>query len=65
MKDDSTIKEETKSAAEEPQAKQPKQPKRHLIRPKWLRITLKTVMWIIVALLLIPVLLYIPLFRHL
>ena len=34
--------------------------KRHLIRPKWLRIILKTFFWIIVAILLIPVLLYIP-----
>ena len=34
--------------------------KRHVIRPRWLRITLKTLMWIVIAVLLIPVLLYIP-----
>lgn len=32
----------------------------HLIHPKWLRITLKTLMWIIIAILLIPVLIYVP-----
>ena len=37
-----------------------KKEKRHLIRPKWLRIPLKTLFWIVVAILLIPVLLYIP-----
>lgn len=35
-------------------------PKKHLIRITWLRRALKTFMWIIIALLLIPVLLYIP-----
>ena len=35
-------------------------PKRHLIRPKWLRITLKTLMWLVIVVLCIPVLLYIP-----
>ncbi len=34
--------------------------KHHLIKPKWLRIILKTLMWIIIFILLIPVLLYIP-----
>lgn len=34
--------------------------RRHLIRPAWLRIPLKIVFWLIVALLLIPVALYIP-----
>ncbi len=51
MKDDSAPKE---TAPEETA------PKRHLIRPAWLRITLKTLMWIVIAVLLIPVLLYIP-----
>ncbi|MDO4336208.1 MAG: translocation/assembly module TamB domain-containing protein [Bacteroidales bacterium] len=34
--------------------------KRHLIRPRWLRIVCKTLLWLVVAILLIPVLLYIP-----
>ena len=34
--------------------------KRHLIKPTWLRILLKTLMWIIIVVLLIPVLLYVP-----
>lgn len=38
----------------------PKPEKRHRIRPKWLRITLRTLMWIVIGILLIPVLLYIP-----
>lgn len=37
-----------------------KRPKRHLIRPRWLRVTLKTLIWIVIAVLMIPVLLYIP-----
>lgn len=37
-----------------------KKGKKHLIRKKWLRITLKTLMWIMIGILLIPVLLYIP-----
>lgn len=55
--------DEKKSAAE-PVAPEEnvekKREKRHLIRPKWLRITLKTLMWIVIAVLLVPVLLYIP-----
>ncbi len=35
-------------------------PKKHSIKSKWLRITLKTLMWIIVVILMIPVLLYVP-----
>lgn len=35
-------------------------PKRHLIKPRWLRIPLKILMWIVIAVLFIPVLLYIP-----
>ena len=45
-----------KSAEEQPTPV----PKRHLIRPKWLRITLKTLMWLVIVLLCIPVLLYLP-----
>lgn len=37
-----------------------KAPKRHLIKPRWLRITLKTLMWILIVVLCLPVLLYIP-----
>lgn len=37
-----------------------KQNKKHKIRPAWLRITLKTLMWIVIVVLCIPVLLYIP-----
>lgn len=37
-----------------------KKKRRHLIRPTWLRITLKTLMWLVIVVLLIPVLLYIP-----
>lgn len=54
---------DNKPAAEAPAQEEKvaeKKEKRHLIRPKWLRITLKTFFWIIVAILLIPVLLYIP-----
>lgn len=34
--------------------------RRHLIKPAWLRIPLKGIMWLVIAILLIPVLLYIP-----
>lgn len=34
--------------------------KNHLIKPKWLRVILKTLMWIVIAVLMIPVLLYLP-----
>lgn len=37
-----------------------KKRKTHLIRPAWLRIPLKIIMWIIIIVLLIPVLLYVP-----
>ncbi|MDE5887358.1 MAG: translocation/assembly module TamB domain-containing protein [Muribaculaceae bacterium] len=37
-----------------------KKVKKHWIHPTWLRIVLKTLMWIIIAVLLIPVLLYVP-----
>jgi len=34
--------------------------KRHLIHPRWLRITAKTVMWLLIVIVLIPVAIYIP-----
>lgn len=34
--------------------------KKHLIRPKWLRVILKTLMWIVIFILMIPVLVYLP-----
>lgn len=37
-----------------------KQKGAHLIRPKWLRVLLKTLMWIIIVILLLPVVIYIP-----
>lgn len=49
----------TPDAPESPEAA-PKASRRHIIRPKWLRITLKTLMWILIALVLLPLLLYIP-----
>lgn len=36
----------------------PKKPKKHLIKPTWLRRTLKTLLGIIIFILLIPVLIY-------
>lgn len=38
----------------------PARVRRHAIRPRWLRIILKTMMWIVIVILLIPVLLYLP-----
>lgn len=43
---------------ETPQEESPK--KKHLIRPKWLRVILKTLMWIFIVILIIPLLVYIP-----
>ena len=40
--------------------KREKQEKKHLIRPKWLRIILKTMIWIIITIFALPLLLYIP-----
>lgn len=40
--------------------KENRKQKRHLIHPTWLRVTLKTLMWIVIVILLIPVLLYLP-----
>ena len=42
------------------QPEAPKPRKRHAIRPRWLRITLKTLMWLVIVVLCLPVLIYIP-----
>lgn len=54
--------EEGKSPVSEemPEESQEPKKKKHLIKPRWLRILLKTFMWVIIAVLLIPVALYIP-----
>ncbi len=57
---DKTPLPEGEQTVNEPAAPPVKKGKRHLIRPKWLRVTLKTLMWIVIAVLLIPVLLYVP-----
>jgi len=51
-----------KNNVDNPPAKNPEEKprKKHLISSPWLRIPLKTLMWIVIAVLLIPVLLYIP-----
>lgn len=49
-----------KPAEEAAPAEAKKRVRQHLIRPKGLRIAVKTIFWIIVAVLLIPVLLYVP-----
>ena len=54
--DDKTAPESNASEAKETA----KTGKRHMIKPRWLRIILKTFFWIIVSLLLVPVLLYVP-----
>ena len=51
------------SAPEETGMVKPK--KRHLIRSPWIRLPLKTLMWLLVVVLLIPVLLYVPRCRRL
>ena len=46
-----------------PESEKPKDQKkseRHLIKPAWLRIPLKVLMWLMIVVLLIPVLLYVP-----
>lgn len=40
--------------------KDEKKHKKHLIRPAWLRIPLKILMWLVIIILLIPILIYIP-----
>lgn len=53
--------DDTEQPAEDGAPQKPGKPaKRHLIKPKWLRIILKTLGWIFVFILLIPVLIYIP-----
>lgn len=49
---------ESSDAAKDPKA--PVKTKRHLIKPTWLRRTLKTLLGVLVFILLIPVLLYLP-----
>lgn len=50
-----------KRELKEEQQEQPvKVPRRHCIKPRWLRITLKTLMWTIIAILLLPILIYLP-----
>ncbi len=56
--DDKEIKQEETRTEDTPQKEKPI--KRHLIKTTWLRRTLKTLMWIFIVVLLIPVLLYIP-----
>lgn len=55
---------EEKSEIEKTQNNSPEEQgekkKRHWIKPKWLRIILKCLMWVIIVILLIPVALYIP-----
>lgn len=53
-------KAEIEKAASEKAVKDGTRNKKHLIKPTWLRRTLKTLMWIVIVVLLIPVLLYIP-----
>lgn len=45
---------------EAPKPEVPKPRKRHAIRPRWLRIMLKTLMWLVIVVLCLPVLIYIP-----
>lgn len=52
--------EETNQTSDlKPEQEAPKT-KKHWIHPKWLRIVLKVFMWIIIAIIIIPFLLYIP-----
>ncbi len=53
-------KEGTPSSGSTPSSKKEKPAKKHLIKTVWLRRTLKTLMWMVIAVLLLPVLLYIP-----
>lgn len=41
-------------------ASKDKKKRHHWLRPTWLRITLKVIMWILIVIILIPVLLYVP-----
>ncbi|MDE6576712.1 MAG: hypothetical protein K2K58_00870, partial [Muribaculaceae bacterium] len=61
--DETSSKAETVSSENDQSPMPPKDGKktrRHLIRPKWLRITLKSIMWLVIVVLMIPVLLYVP-----
>lgn len=53
-------KAQIENAASEKAVKDGTRNKKHLIKPTWLRRTLKTLMWVVIVILLIPVLLYIP-----
>lgn len=52
--------EEPESAVPDASDQEKKKGKRHLIKPAWLRIPLKILMWLVIVVLLIPVLLYVP-----
>lgn len=52
--------EENNLQPEETDIKEKKKVKHHLIKPAWLRIPLKILMWLVIIVLLIPVLLYVP-----
>lgn len=51
---------QTQESHTDPQVSSGKPPKRHLVRPTWLRRTLKTLACVLVVIMLLPVLLYIP-----
>lgn len=53
-------KAEIENAASEKAVKDGTRKKKHLIKPTWLRRTLKTLMWVVIVILLMPILLYIP-----
>lgn len=57
---DNDIKNTTESPQPDPGIETGKKERRHLIRNGWIRIPLKTVMWIIVVVIILPVLLYVP-----
>lgn len=54
------MKEEEKTAASDSGKTAARPVKKHLIKITWLRRLLKTLMWVVIAVLLLPVLLYIP-----
>lgn len=58
--DDNKIHEKGNTDISDSGAMKKKAPGRHLIKNKWLRRMLKTMMWLVIVVLLIPVLLYIP-----
>lgn len=61
MNDNTTnIQQDDVTGKDAEKAQEASGPKRHRIRPKWLRVTLKTLMWIVIVILMLPVLLYLP-----